>query len=110
MSIRTIAENFHVTGQIAPAGMKDIAGLGYRTVICMRPDRESANQPAFADMAAAAGAEGIEAFYIPVVPGAITAEQVGELKKIIDTRPGPLLAYCASGNRCAAAYEMAKRV
>jgi sulfide:quinone oxidoreductase len=110
MSILTIAENFHVTGQITPTEMKNIASLGYKTVICMRPDKEASNQPAFADMAAAARAEGIQAVYIPVVPGAITAEQVSELKKIVDASQGPLLAYCASGNRCAAAYDMAKRI
>jgi sulfide:quinone oxidoreductase len=109
MSIRTIDPNFHVTGQIAPKQMQDIAKLGYKTVICMRPDNEGFNQPAFTDMQAAAKAAGIEAIYLPVVPGAITPDQARQLKTILSAHSGPTLAYCASGNRCASAYEMSKR-
>lgn len=110
MSIRTVDQNFHVTAQITPKQMQEIARLGYRTVICMRPDNESFNQPAFAEMHAAAEAAGIEAIYLPVVPDAITPDQVRQLKTVLSTHAGPTLAYCASGNRCASAYEMSKRV
>ena len=110
MSIRTLDSNFHVAGQINPGQVSDLAQLGYRTVICMRPDHEGgADQPVFADMAKAAGQAGLEAFYLPVVPGQMTSEQVAELKTILSKTAGPILAYCASGNRCAAAYEMARR-
>lgn len=109
MSIRTIDSNFHVTGQIGPQQVSDVAQLGYKTVICMRPDHEGFNQPVFADMAEAAEKAGLDAFYLPVVPGQMTPSQVAELKKILARSEGPILAYCASGNRCAAAYEMARR-
>lgn len=109
MSIRTVAPDFHVTGQITPAQMKEVASLGYKTVICMRPDHESFNQPVFADMAAAAREAGVDVHYLPVVPGKMTASQVQELKDILARTPGPVLAYCASGNRCAAAYDLARR-
>jgi len=109
MSIRTIDPNFHVTGQITPAQMPEVAKLGYKTIICMRPDKESFNQPAFAEMEAAAKAAGVEAYYIPVVPGSITPAQVSELKKVFREKSGPVLGYCASGNRCAGAFEMTKR-
>jgi sulfide:quinone oxidoreductase len=110
MSIRPVDSSFHVTGQISPAQIKDIAGLGYKTVICMRPDREGFFQPAFSELAEAAKNAGLEAFYIPVKPGAMTVEQAKELKKILASQVGPTLAYCASGNRCISAYEMSKRV
>lgn len=110
MSIRPVDPSFHVTGQISPAQIKDIAGLGYKTVICMRPDKEGFFQPAFSEMAEAAKNAGIDAFYIPVKPGMMTVEQAVELKKILAGRQGPTLAYCASGNRCVSAYEMSKRV
>ena len=109
MSIRPVDPSFHVTGQISPAEIKDIASLGYRTVICMRPDKEGFFQPAFSEMAEAARSAGIEAFHIPVKPGAMTTEQAMELKRILASREGATLAYCASGNRCVAAYEMSKR-
>lgn len=109
MSIRTIDPNFHVTGQITPQQIAEVAKLGYKTVICMRPDNEGFNQPAFADMAKAAKDAGLDAHYIPVVPGAMTEAQAKELKTILDEEKGPILAYCASGNRCVGAYQMAKR-
>jgi sulfide:quinone oxidoreductase len=109
MSIRTVASDFHVTGQITPTQLQDVAKLGYKTVICMRPDHESFNQPVFAEMAEAAKQAGVNAYYLPVVPGKMTASQVQELKNILAQTPGPVLAYCASGNRCAAAYDLAKR-
>jgi uncharacterized protein (TIGR01244 family) len=109
MTIRPIDPNFHVTGQINPKQMSDIAQQGYKTVICMRPDHEGFNQPVFADMATAASDAGLQAFYLPVVPGQMTASQVTELKNILSQSAGPVLAYCASGNRCASAYEMARR-
>jgi uncharacterized protein (TIGR01244 family) len=109
MSIRNIDANFHVTGQIGPQQISDIAKLGYKTVICMRPDSEGFNQPAFADITKAAEQAGLDAFYLPVVPGQMTSSQVAELKDILSRSEGPVLAYCASGNRCAAAYDMARR-
>lgn len=109
MSIRNIDTNFHVTGQIGPQQISDIAQLGYKTVICMRPDNEGFNQPAFAVMAKAAEQAGLDAVYLPVVPGQMTPSQVAELKEILSRSEGPVLAYCASGNRCAAAYDMARR-
>jgi len=110
MSIRPLAPDFHVTGQIKPAQMQEVAGLGYKTLICMRPDNEGFNQPAFNEVAAAAKAAGIDAHHIPVAAGgAMTPEQAKRLKEIVTSRAGHVLAYCASGNRCAAAYEMAKK-
>ena len=110
INTRKIDQNFDVTGQLAPAHMANASALGYRTVICMRPDNEGFNQPAFSDMEAAAKAAGIEAIYFPVIPGSMTPDQARKLKTILSGRNGPVLAYCASGNRCAAAYDMAKRV
>jgi sulfide:quinone oxidoreductase len=109
MSIRTIDSNFHVTGQITPNQVTDVAKLGYKTVICMRPDDESFNQPVFADVARAARETGIESYHLPIVPGKITDAQVAELRTVLAEKPSPVLAYCASGNRCAAAYEIVKR-
>ncbi len=76
----------------------------------MRPDNEGPGQPAFRLMEDAARATGLEAIYFPVVPGSMTADQARELKSILKDRDGPVLAYCASGNRCVAAWEMARRV
>ncbi|MDH4413396.1 MAG: TIGR01244 family sulfur transferase [Rhizobium sp.] len=110
MSIRSIDPSFHVTGQIKPSQLAEIAGLGFKTVICMRPDKEGFLQPSFDEIAVAARDAGLTAHYLPVVPGSLSFEQAQRLKGILTTQSGPILAYCASGQRCATAYEMAKRV
>ncbi len=110
VATRKIDTQFDVAGQIAPDQAADIAARGYRTLICMRPDNEGFNQPAFSDVKQAAETAGMEAIYFPVVPGSMAADQARELKAILAGRQGPVLAYCASGNRCAAAYELSRRV
>lgn len=47
MSIRSIDPSFHVTGQIKPSQLREIADLGFKTLICMRPDKEGFFQPSF---------------------------------------------------------------
>lgn len=107
---RPIAENFSVSGQLSPEQLVEVSGLGFRTLICMRPDNEGYNQPSFSSMEIAARAAGVDVHYLPVVPGAVTREQALKLKQLVTSSKGPVLAYCASGNRCASAYAMAGRV
>ncbi|ODS55941.1 MAG: hypothetical protein ABS40_09880 [Agrobacterium sp. SCN 61-19] len=110
MSIRSIDPSFHVTGQIKPQELQAIAELGFKAIVCMRPDKEGFFQPAFDEIANSASEVGLDAHYLPVVPGSISFDQARELKAIISRQSGPILAYCASGQRCAAAYDLAKRV
>lgn len=109
LNIRKIDQNFDVAGQLEPAQIGEVSARGYRTIICMRPDNEGFSQPAFSEMETAARSAGLETVYFPVVPGRMTADQASQLKAILASRKGPVLAYCASGNRCAAAYDMARR-
>lgn len=110
INTRKIGSSFDVAAQLVPEQLATLAGMGYRTLICMRPDNEGAGQPAFADMEKAARGVGLEPYYLPVIPGAITADQARQLKAILAEREGPVLAYCASGNRCAAAFELSNKV
>lgn len=108
MAVRTIDPSFHVTGQIKPSQLREIAGLGFAAVICMRPDGEGFMQPAFSEVADAAKDAGLEAYYLPVVPGAVSFEQARQLRELLAKQAGPVLAYCASGQRCAAAYDLSR--
>jgi sulfide:quinone oxidoreductase len=109
MSIRSIDPSFHVTSQIKPSQLREIAELGFKTVICMRPDKEGFLQPSFEEVEEAARGAGLEAHYLPVIPGSISFDQARQLKELLANQSGPILAYCASGMRCVAAYDMAKR-
>ena len=80
MDIKTINARLSVGPQITPAEVTELARRGYHTIICNRPDNEDPGQPSFAEIAAAAGAQGLEAHHIPVVPGALTDGQVEEFE------------------------------
>lgn len=109
MSIRSIDPSFHVTGQIKPSQLRELADLGFKAVICMRPDKEGFFQPSFEDVEEAARDVGLEAHYLPVIPGSVSFDQARQLRDLLSRRSGPVLAYCASGMRCIAAYDLAKR-
>lgn len=110
MSARPIDNSYHVTGQISPESVASIKDAGYSMIICMRPDNEGFGQPAFAEIKAQADAAGIPAHYLPVVPGSQPMPQAAELKKLLKGTSGPVLAYCASGNRCAMVYQLSQQV
>ncbi|KHK58859.1 class V aminotransferase [Ralstonia sp. A12] len=97
----TASNGVAASRQITPADLKAIRSAGFRSVICNRPDGESADQPAFEEIAAAARELGLEARYLPVVPNQIGAAEVDAFGALVDTLPKPILAYCRSGNRAA---------
>ncbi len=106
MSVQQISENFSITGQITAANVEVIAQMGFKSIICCRPDGEGMMQPAFADIEAAAKTAGITAKYLPVPP---TAPQLGDAQKmatILGEVEGPVLGYCASGARAANLWNL----
>ena len=109
MQARPIDASFHVTGQIRPDTVSSIKEAGYAAIICMRPDNEGFNQPAFAEIKARAEAEGLAAYYLPVTPGSQPFKEASELKALLKQTDGPILAYCASGNRCGMLYQLAQQ-
>ncbi|KVD85698.1 class V aminotransferase [Burkholderia stagnalis] len=85
--------------QIRPDDLKAIRSAGFRAVICNRPDGESADQPAFEEIAAAARELGLDARYLPVESDQIGDAQVDAFGAMVDALPKPILAYCGSGKR-----------
>ena len=107
MDIRRITSDFSVTGQIQPREMAEVCALGFRTVICNRPDGEAADQPLFSELAEVAKDCGLTAVYLPVSGQGLQPDDVAELKKIWATLPRPVLAFCRSGARSAAVFDAA---
>lgn len=107
MRTRPITGNYHVTGQLKPKDMAEVASAGFNTVICMRPDGEGFFQPKFADIEQAAKQAGLTCYYLPVGGGHTPFEQAPKLKEILKKTDGNVLAFCASGGRCASLYQLA---
>ncbi len=105
MDIRQVNDAFSVTGQITAAQVPEIAQAGFKSIICNRPDSEDGAVPHDAVETAAREA-GLEFRFLPVVSGAITAENVQEMAATLESLPQPVLAYCRSGGRCLNLYAL----
>jgi len=100
MDIRKITDDFAVSPQIDVDHVHEIAGAGFRSILCNRPDGEDAGQCAYETLAEAARTEGLDVRSVPIVSGMITPEALEEFRAAIDELPKPILAYCRSGTRC----------
>jgi sulfide:quinone oxidoreductase len=100
VDIRKVTEDASVTGQVHPREMPQISALGFRSVICNRPDGEAEDQPLFASIEAAGRDSDLTVHYIPV-SGAVGVQpaDVDALAQLWADLPKPVLAYCRSGAR-----------
>jgi uncharacterized protein (TIGR01244 family) len=107
MDIRALTPDYAVSPQIEPADLAAIKAAGYVTVIDNRPDGEIPAHLHTPVMRAAAEALGLAFVAIPVIGGQLTLENVTAQGGAIAASPGPVLAYCASGNRCSIVWALA---
>ena len=99
MEIKQLSPTFSVTGQVTPVGIEEAARLGFRAVVCNRPDGEAADQPSSIEMATAAARAGLDFEYIPVEPGQPCDREARLLGRFLASVEGPVLAYCRTGAR-----------
>lgn len=108
MDIRPLTNSFAVSPQIDVADMKDIAGAGFRSILCNRPDGEEFGQTDFDTIAEAARAEGLDIRSVPIVSGMVTQEALDDFASALQEMPKPILAYCRSGTRCTMLWSIAQ--
>ncbi|MFC2968733.1 TIGR01244 family sulfur transferase [Acidimangrovimonas pyrenivorans] len=108
MEIRQISHDYAVSPQIAPEDAARIREAGFTTVICNRPDGENPPEKQAAAIRAAVEAAGMTFVDNPVVGGALTMENVEAQGKALRQSEGPVLAYCASGNRSSIVWALDK--
>lgn len=99
MPARALTDQLSVSPQIQPDELPQLARQGFRTLICNRPDGESADQPGHQALAEAAAGLGLRLHYLPVTPGQLDAASVAGFGKLLAEEPGPILAYCRTGTR-----------
>ena len=107
MDIRKLDDTAAVTGQLRPKDIPEVKALGYRTVLCNRPDGEAEDQPLFEAVEAAARNSDLRAVCLPVPAQGPTETEIAALRSIWDNLPKPVLAYCRSGARSAALIQAA---
>lgn len=108
MDIRALTPGYAVSPQIEPTDLPAIKAAGYTTVIDNRPDHEIPDELQTEAMRAAAEAEGLTFIANPVIGGQITMDNVTAQGDAIANADGPILAYCASGNRSSIVWALSQ--
>lgn len=98
MTGKAINENLSVSPQINVADIAAIKAEGFSQIICNRPDYESPDQTAFADIEAAANAAGISIIHQPIIAPTLNPENGAIFLNSIEGKK--TFAYCRTGTRC----------
>ncbi len=106
MDIRRLTPDYAVSPQIAVEDLAAVKAAGFTTVIDNRPDAEIPADLHTPAMQAAAEALGLRFIANPVIGGALTRENVQAQAAAMAGSPGPVFAYCASGNRCSIVWAL----
>ncbi len=105
MEIKKLSDEISVAGQLSEHDVTQVHAMGFKSIICNRPDGEDASQELFEAIRSTATRIGIEAAYIPVPTTGPTAASVEAFAEAFAKMPKPVLAYCRSGGRSAALYK-----
>jgi uncharacterized protein (TIGR01244 family) len=106
MDIRALTPTYAVSPQIDPADLPELKAAGFTTIIDNRPDGEIPFDLQAAQMKMAAEALGLTFVTNPLIPGAFTPDNIALQSATLAAAPGPVFAYCASGNRCSIVWAM----
>ena len=107
--MRQLAPDMYVAPQLTPAAMAQAAAAGFKSVINNRPDFEHGpDQPAHADLQAAALAAGLEYRFQPVDARYQSPQEIAAFAQLLAELPRPILAFCRSGNRCTRLFMAAQ--
>ncbi|MBU3694305.1 MAG: TIGR01244 family phosphatase [Rhodocyclaceae bacterium] len=109
MDIRRVTPDLAVSPQISPEEVAAVKAAGFASIVCNRPDGESFDQPAFAEVDAAAQAAGLRTLFLPVAGGGMTHAHVEAMAKAWPELPKPVLAYCRSGTRSITLWALSQR-
>jgi len=106
MDIRALTPTYAVSPQIDPSDLTAIKAAGYVAIIDNRPDAEIPPDLHTNAMQRAAESAGLGFFANPVIGGMMTMDNVTEQAAAIAAAGGPVLAYCASGNRSSIVWAL----
>lgn len=106
MDLRALTPDYAVSPQIEPGDLTAIKAAGYVTVIDNRPDGEIPGHLHTDVMRAAAEALGLTFVVNHIISGGLTMANVTAQRAAMDASPGPVFAYCASGNRCSIVWAL----
>ena len=105
---RRLTDTLLVSEQIDIGSVAVAAAHGIGLIINNRPEDESADQTAGAEIEAAAIAAGINYIAIPITHSGFSQPQVDAMVAALDGATGDVLAYCRSGTRSTMLWALAE--
>lgn len=108
MELKRISPFFTASPQLSIADVGTAASAGFKAIINNRPDAESDDQPASAEIEAAAKAQGLDYRYIPVEGGKIGESDIAAMTDALAELNGPVLAYCRTGTRSVTLWALSE--
>ena len=108
METHKVTSRLSLGPQIAIEDLAKLKAVGFRSVICNRPNGEAPDQPTFEEIEAEAKRLGMEARYIPVETGKVTDQSSDEFGTALDALPGPVFAYCRTGTRSMTLWSLSQ--
>lgn len=106
MKLKLLSATLYASPQLQLDDLPALRKAGFHSIICNRPDGESADQPSFQAIEAEARRLGMQACYLPVRAGAVSGEDGVAFGALLDELPGPIVAYCRSGKRSSMLWEV----
>ena len=103
-----IAPNFGVSSMITEGDMPALVEHGVKSIINNRPDGEGFGLPDSGELGEAAGRHGLDYRYIPIIHGGMTRDNLLDFESALEDLEGPVIAFCNSGARSAAIYNIVK--
>ena len=100
MHINQLSPDYSVAAQIVIEDVATIVNAGFKSVICNRPDQENPVPCQIEAIKAVALAAGLEFAENVFDSDSFGSDKVERQTELLKQMPGPVLAYCASGNRC----------
>ena len=112
MQYNTLSDDYSVSPQIDVTDVPSIAQVGFKSVICNRPDQENPVSRQIEAIKAAVEAAGMDFAENVFDPSSFGPDKIERQAELLAQLPGPVFAYCASGNRCSVvwAFTQAGRV
>ena len=105
-----IDKNYHVSPQIEPHQIVEIAEKGFVKIICNRPDIEVPDSYSSTVMAKLAEDAGIDFEFLELTHQTMTPENIAKQRQFFINTNGPVLAYCASGTRCSVIWALGEAI
>ena len=108
MELKRINDHVSVSGQIQPEDVKTLKDLGFTAIVNNRPDGEAPDQPAGAEIEAAAKAAGLAYHAIPLGRDGVNPEMVAQTKAVLEGSDGKVFCFCRSGTRSTTLWALSQ--